>query len=86
MTSEWERRQDDNYNAIHDAETGRCLFNVYDATSADIAQALAAPDLARELRHLVRLLEPKEREGGLDVPGLATLNGARAALMKAGVL
>lgn len=46
----------------------------------------AAPDMARELRHLVRLLEPKERDGGLDVPGLATLNGARAALKKAGVL
>jgi DNA-directed RNA polymerase subunit RPC12/RpoP len=36
--------------------------------------------LARELRHLVRLLEPLEQEGGLAVPGLATLNGARAAL------
>jgi hypothetical protein len=46
----------------------------------------AAPDVARELRHLVRLMEPLEREGGLGIPGLATLNGARAALKKAGVL
>lgn len=43
----------------------------------------AAPDLYRELVHLVRLLEPLERDGGLDVPGLATLNGARAAIAKA---
>ena len=42
--------------------------------------------LAKELRHLVRLLEPLERDGGLNVPGLATLNGARAALKKAGAL
>ena len=26
---------------------------------------------------------PQEQAGGLDVPGLATLNGARAALAKA---
>ena len=43
----------------------------------------AAKDLQRELAHLVRLMEPKEREGGFDIPGLATLNGARAALAKA---
>lgn len=43
----------------------------------------AAPDLFRELIHLVRLIEPLERNGGLDVPGLATLNGARAAIAKA---
>lgn len=33
-----------------------------------------------ELEHLVRLLEPQEKAGTLDVPGLATLNGARKAL------
>jgi len=44
---------------------------------------LAAPTLYHELRHLVRLLEPLERDGGLDVPGLATLNGARRALKMA---
>ena len=41
----------------------------------------AAPDLYRELAHLVKLLEPCEDQ--LAVPGLATLNGARAALAKA---
>jgi hypothetical protein len=39
-------------------------------------------ELVRELTHLVRLLEPLEKEGGLQVPGLATLNGARAVLSK----
>jgi hypothetical protein len=47
------------------------------------AEALAAPALFRELRHLVLLLEPLERDGRLDVPGLATLNGARKALDEA---
>jgi hypothetical protein len=41
---------------------------------------VAAPALFRELRHLVRLLEPLEQDGRLDVPGLATLNGGRLAL------
>ena len=36
--------------------------------------------LQKELRHLVRLIEPLEKNGGLNIPGLATLNGARAAL------
>lgn len=36
-----------------------------------------------ELTHLVRLLEPLEQSGALNIPGLATLNGARAALQKA---
>jgi hypothetical protein len=39
--------------------------------------------LLKELQHLVRLLEPLEKDGGLDIPGLATLNGARAAIKKA---
>lgn len=43
----------------------------------------AHDDLLRELSHLVRLLEPLERDGGLNVPGLATLNGAREAIRKA---
>lgn len=42
----------------------------------------ASPDLYRELRHLVQLLEPLERDGSLNIPGLATLNGARMALAK----
>ena len=41
----------------------------------------AAPELLAELQHLVRLLEPMEDT--LQVPGLATLNGARAAIAKA---
>jgi hypothetical protein len=40
-------------------------------------------NVRRELSHLVRLLEPMERNGSLHVPGLATLNGARRALSKA---
>jgi hypothetical protein len=40
----------------------------------------AGQALHKELAHLVRLLEPLEKDGGLDVPGLATLNGARKAL------
>lgn len=43
----------------------------------------AAPLLYKELEHLVKLLEPLEQSGSLDVPGLATLNGARNALKKA---
>lgn len=40
-------------------------------------------DALRELEHLVRLLEPLENAGSLNVPGLATLNSARAAIAKA---
>lgn len=47
---------------------------------ADANLICAAPDLLTELQHLVRLLEPKEKDGGLDIPGLATLNGARRAI------
>lgn len=43
----------------------------------------ASEDLYKELRHLVNLLEPLELSGRLQVPGLATLNGARQALKKA---
>jgi hypothetical protein len=41
----------------------------------------AAPDLYRELEHLVRLIDPCIGSSG--IPGLATLNGAKAALAKA---
>jgi hypothetical protein len=41
------------------------------------------PAAHRELAHLVRLMEPPEKEGSLDIPGLATLNGARGALKAA---
>jgi hypothetical protein len=52
-------------------------------TRADARLIAAAPELLAELAHLVRLLEPLEQSGALDVPGLATLNGARAAIAKA---
>lgn len=54
-----------------------------DAVLALVGRAQA---LAKELRHLVRLLEPLEKDGSLDVPGLATLNGSRKALHDAGVM
>ena len=41
----------------------------------------AAPNVLRELEHLVKLLEP--HLAALNVPGLATLNGAKAAIAKA---
>jgi len=36
--------------------------------------------LRQELEHLVFLMEPVEHSGGLNIPGLATLNGALNAL------
>ena len=47
------------------------------------AMACAAPKLLHELEHLVGLLEPMEQDGTLQVPGLATLNGAREAIKAA---
>lgn len=65
----WQRRVDG----------GHCgTFDV-----ADARLIAAAPDLLRELEHLVRLLEPAISDGRVSVPGLATLNGARAAIAKA---
>lgn len=49
----------------------------------DAALISAAPELLEALEHLVALLEPLEDSGALNVPGLATLNGARKALAKA---
>lgn len=43
----------------------------------------AAPDLLKELQHLVKIMEPLEKECALNIPGLATLNGARSAIKKA---
>ena len=61
----------------------------YDA-DIDVAEAeanahfmAASKILYWELNHLVTLLEPLESNGNLNVPGLATLNGARAAIAKA---
>jgi len=41
--------------------------------------ATMAPKLLKELKHLVLLMEPVEA-GQLNIPGLATLNGARAVI------
>jgi hypothetical protein len=42
----------------------------------------AAPELLRELEHLARCIGPWI-EAGHGIPGIATLNGARAAIFKA---
>lgn len=49
----------------------------------DAVLLAAGPELFKELQRLVSLMEPGETEGWLNIPGLATLNGARAALAKA---
>lgn len=54
-----------------------------EAAQANARLIVAAPDLLAELAHLVRLLEPLEESGALNVPGLASLNGARLAIAKA---
>jgi len=43
----------------------------------------AAPELLYELKHIVRLLEAAYENSGITIPGLATLNAARAAIKKA---
>ena len=62
-----------------DAEDASC----YGTELHNARLIAAAPDLLAELKHLVRLLEPLEKSGALNVPGLATLNGALAAIAKA---
>lgn len=76
---------------------GNCFVLLNEAGDLRVAVVLGAHDEARanahlfasssalyaELLHLVRLMEPLEDCGQLDIPGLATLNGARAALAKA---
>ena len=49
---------------------------------ADARLIAAAPELLAELRHLVRLMEPLERAGSLNIPGLATLNATRTVIAK----
>jgi hypothetical protein len=51
-----------------------------DGTYTDFREATESV-LYRELKHLVTLLEWREKQGlPLHIPGLATLNGARAAI------
>jgi hypothetical protein len=49
----------------------------------DAALIAAAPELYKELAHLVALIEPCINDGRASIPGLATLNAAHAALAKA---
>lgn len=87
MTKPWEQEWRD----VGGPCGGRIVNDADDVLADEVTDdalplMLAAPDMARELMHLVRLLEPLERDSGLNVPGLATLNGARAALRKARVI
>lgn len=49
----------------------------------NVRMRAASRELLRELKHLVSLMEPYEEDGTLRIAGLATLNGARAAIAKA---
>jgi hypothetical protein len=70
------------YQVLHHApHEGMCVPD-YDNGVADARLIAAAPELLAELKQLVRLLEPAESTG-LNVPGLATLNAARAAIKAA---
>ena len=74
----------DNPQAIKNAKLFAEAFNVLHETKLTPRQLDdQRRKLFRELQHLTRLLEPLEKNGTLNVPGLATLNGARAALTKA---
>lgn len=57
------------------------VIRAFDIESPDARLIAAAPDLLHELQHIVNLLGPWE--DAIDVPGFATLNGARAAIAKA---
>jgi len=84
----WEIRDEANdFGCIGDACASSAAAPDY-GRSMDLGEAnarvmAAGPELYAELRHLVRLMEPLEDRGLLNIPGLATLNGARAALAKA---
>lgn len=70
-------------------EMGELEQGLYEDSAARAADRLgltakdldkgAVDRLVKEMRHMVRLMEPVERTG-LGIPGLATLNGARNAL------
>lgn len=51
-----------------------------DAINAQLI-ASAAPEMLKELKHLLSLLGPVEYN--LNIPGLTTLNGLRAVIAKA---
>ncbi len=68
-------------------------YSAVGAATGDIAQEVrneadarliaAAPDLLRELRNLVSLLQTPLNRGDIQIHGLATLNAASAAIAKA---
>jgi hypothetical protein len=71
-----------NYSGVH--ENACILISQRDnaRSEADTLRARVKESLGA-LEHLVGLLEPLEQAGTLNIPGLATLNGARAAISKA---
>ncbi len=69
------------YAVVTDEEMGSPICEC--ATEADARLIAAAPELLHELAHLVRLLDGAIDDGRVSVPGLATLNGAKAAIAKA---
>jgi hypothetical protein len=83
----WEWKVVDYEYGLYDKENDAVITQYYsDPDSASISVSgdnarliAAAPLLYRELKHLVDLLEPVIDT--VNVPGLATLNGARAALL-----
>jgi hypothetical protein len=71
----------DGYTRITNASHDRIGVCEDAETAAFIVRACSSHrTLLRELQHLIKLLEPLEQSGQLHVPGLATLNGARAAI------
>jgi hypothetical protein len=64
--------------AIAHGPAGRCI-DVEAEHKANAHLIAAAPCLLVVLQNLVRVLEPLEQRGALQVPGL-TLNGARYAI------
>jgi len=65
---------------------GDLSLPILERKEQEVAQAkvfAASNELLKELIHLVQLMEPLEQEGKLNIPGLATLNGARNAINKA---
>lgn len=59
------------------------VCSMYPSGLADATLIAAAPDLLRELKHLVSLVEPCISDGRASIPGLATFNAAHAAIAKA---
>ena len=61
-------------------ENGPFVCNA--STEANARLIAASPCILRELKHLVAIIDPWI-EVGMSIPGLATLNAAKAAIAKA---